>query len=137
MPVDQTKLRSFLVLALYYHRFVHNFAQLAASMQALTEKGKLWQRSKPCSEAFLELKKQLVSAPILMIPQFNHEFLLDTDASGQGLGAVLSQRCNDCEHIVAYAIKTVTKSECLNCETRCDMLALVWAIRHFHPYLYR
>ena len=49
----------------------------------------LW--TEECTHAFLELKKRLVSAPLLVMPQFTQEFILDTDASGEGVGAVLSQ----------------------------------------------
>ena len=91
IPLNQKDLKRFLGLASYYRRFVEGFAQVAASLNALTDKGKEWLWTAECTQAFLELKKRLVSAPVLVMPQFNREFLLDTDASGEGLGAVLSQ----------------------------------------------
>ena len=62
--------------------------------------------------------------------------LHDTDASGEGLGAVLSQTINGMEHVIAYASRTLTHTEKRYCATRREMLALVWGSRHFRPYLY-
>ena len=122
-------------LASYYRRFVQGFAQVAAPLNALTEKTKTWEWTAECNGAFLELKKRLVSAPILVMPCFNHKFILDTDASGEGLGAVLSQSVDGQERVVAYASKTLSKTERRYCATRRE-LAVVWATQHFRPYLY-
>ncbi|KAL5499538.1 hypothetical protein EMCRGX_G010973 [Ephydatia muelleri] len=75
-----------------------------------------------CTHAFLELKKQLVSAPVLVMPQFTQEFILDADASGEGLGAILSQVIEGQERVVAYASKskgTVASERPANAERRC------------------
>ena len=87
-----------------------------------------------CTHAFLDLKKRLVSTPVLVMPQFTQEFILDTDASGEGLGAVLSQVIEGEEKVVAYASKTLTRTERKYCATRREMLALVWGTHHFRPY---
>ena len=91
IPLNQKDLKRFLGLALYYRRFVEGFAQVAAPLNALTDKGKEWLWTAECTRAFLELKKRLVSAPVIVMLQFNRDFLLDKDASGEGLGAVLPQ----------------------------------------------
>lgn len=103
IPSSKKELKQFLGLASYYRRFVRGFSQLASPLYALTEKSKEWLWTDNCSETFLELKKSLVTAPVLVLPQFDVEFILDTDASGDGVGAVLSQRINGREHVVAYA----------------------------------
>lgn len=51
----------------------------------------------------MELKKRLMTSPVLTLPRFNLDFILDTDASGEGLGAVLSQVIDGREHVIAYA----------------------------------
>ena len=60
----------------------------------------------------------------------------DIDASGDGLGAVLSQIVDDVEHPIAYASRTMTRAEKRYCATRREMLALVWASHHLRSYLY-
>ena len=78
----------------------------------------------------------MVTAPVLTPPRFDLEFIVDTDASGDGLGAVLLQRIDGREHIVAYANRVLSRVERRYCATRREMLALVWAARYFRPYLY-
>ena len=70
------------------------------------------------------------------MPDFSQHFILDTDASGEGLGAVLSQSREGQECVVAYASRSLSRTEKQYCATRRELLALVWASRHFRPYLY-
>ena len=136
VPTSQKQLQSFLGLASYYRRFIKGFALVAAPLHALTNKGREWIWTQECSEAFFELKKQLMSAPILSYPNFHLQFVVDTDASGEGLGAVLAQMVGGREHVLAYASRVLTRNERKYCATRREMLALVWAVHHFRPYLY-
>jgi len=135
-PTSVEELRQFLGLATYYRKFVKNFAHIAAPLHRLTEKGRTWRWTGECDGAFSTLKERLTSAPILAFPDFSQQFIVDVDASGQGLGAVLSQCIAGKERVVAYASRTLTKAERRYCTTRREMLALVWAIRYFRPYLY-
>ena len=134
-PSNRKELKQFLGLVSYYRRFVRGFSQLASPLYALTEKSKESGWTDKCSEAFFELKKRLVTAPVLTLPRFDMEFIVDTDASGDGIGAVLSQRINERELVVAYASRVLSRAERKYCATRREMLALVWAARHFRPYL--
>eukprot|EP00731_Ephydatia_muelleri_P019115 Em0011g1155a len=95
VPNDRECLRKFLGFASYYRKFIPSFAQIASPLHSLTEKAKPWQWSQQCNEAFDQLKEKLLSPPILSFPQFDKVFVVDTDASQHGLGAVLSQevRC--------------------------------------------
>eukprot|EP00731_Ephydatia_muelleri_P015791 Em0009g215a len=129
-------LKQFLGLASYYRRFVRNFAAIVAPLVKLTEKGHVWHWSSDCDAAFLQLKERLVTSPILGYPVFNQPFMVDTDASGEGLGAVLSQYVSGVERVIAFASRSLSKAERKYCATRREMLALVWAIKHFRPYLY-
>eukprot|EP00731_Ephydatia_muelleri_P026537 Em0018g637a len=129
-------LKQFLGLVSYYRRFVRNFAAIVAPLVKLTEKGHVWHWSSDCDAAFLQLKERLATSPILGYPVFNQPFMVDTDASGEGLGAVLSQYVSGVERVIAFASRSLSKAERKYCATRREMLALVWAIKHFHPYLY-
>jgi len=136
IPTCVEELRQFLGLATYYRKFVKNFAQVAAPLYRLTERNKVWTWAKECNRAFITLKEKLTSAPILAFPDFTKQFILDTDASAYGVGAVLTQSVEGQDRVVAYASRTLTKAERRYCVTRREMLALVWAVRHFRPYLY-
>ncbi|KRZ50518.1 Retrovirus-related Pol polyprotein from transposon 17.6, partial [Trichinella nativa] len=91
-PTCVSELRQFLGLASYYRKFVNGFANVAAPLHRLLEKGAEWDWSKACQSAFDTLKYHLTSAPVLAYPDFHRQFIVDVDASGDGLGAVLSQR---------------------------------------------
>ena len=133
IPTDVKELQQFLGLASYYRWFVKNFAHKARPLYRLTEKGRRWNWTHESGEAFVTLKRALISAPILAFPDFNRDFILDTDASTDGLGAVLSQQSAEGEKVIAYASRTLTKAERQYCTTRKEMLALVWGIRQFRP----
>ena len=105
-PTDVTSIRQFLGLASYYRRFVPNFARIASPLHSLTRKNTNFVWTEACEAAFCELKRALVSAPVLAYPMFGdgRSFILETDASYIGLGAILSQKQDDGEiHPIAYA----------------------------------
>ena len=83
------------------------------------------------------LKQKLTSAPVLAYPYFGRKFILETDASICGIGAVLSQPQKDDQiHPVAYASRALSQGEQRYGITELETLAVVWAISHFHAYLY-
>ncbi|CAC5385151.1 unnamed protein product [Mytilus coruscus] len=87
--------------------------------------------------AFDLLKIKLTNSPILTHPNFNKELILDTDASNVALGGVLSQRHDDGkEKVIAYASRSMSKSERRYCVTRKELLAVVYFMKYFKPYLY-
>ena len=89
-------------------------------------------------EAFETLKQKCVQAPILSFPDFKKPFLLETDASGKGLGAVLSQKQDDgCYHPIAFASRVLTEAEQRYHSNKKEFLALKWAVtEQFREYLY-
>ena len=106
-------------------------------MHRLTEKNVVFKWTPECTEAFQKLKQALTTSPILIYPSLDKEFILDTDASGTGVGAVLSQIGEDGkEHVIAYYSKTLSKTERQYCVTRRELLAVIMAVKHFHHYLY-
>ena len=134
-PTSSLEVQQFLGLANYYRRFVKDFAVIAKPLHRLTEKGAVFRWSEACQQAFAALRDKLTSTPILAFPDFSVEFVLDTDASGTGIGAVLTQVQEGTERVIAYASRTLSKAERNYCVTRKELLAAVYFIRHFRPYL--
>ncbi|KAM6968624.1 retrovirus-related Pol polyprotein from transposon 412 [Tautogolabrus adspersus] len=135
-PANISELRSFLGLASYYRRFVRDFATIASPLYRLSDKGRSFDWDEACSAAFDRLKRALTAAPVLAYPDAQQPFIVDTDASNVGVGAVLSQQREDGEHAVAYFSRALTRPERNYCVTRRELLAVVLAIRHFRPYLH-
>ena len=118
-------------------RFVHGFADIAHSLHTLAQVKDAefsWTAEANC--AFAKLKERLTTAPVLGYPNPEGEFVLDTDASSFGLGAVLSQLQNNEEVVIAYYSRTLSRSEVNYCATPKELLAVVQSIKHSHPYLY-
>lgn len=135
-PKDLHEVRSFLGLCSYYRRFIKGFSTIAKPLTRLTEKGREFDWGQEQEEAWLELKGKLVSSPVLAYPDPGLQFILDTDASGYGIGAVLSQVQNGEERVIAYGSRTLTREERRYCVTRRELLAVVYFVKQFRHYLY-
>ena len=120
----------------YYRKFIRDFATTAKPLHRLTEKNSKFEWTAECDDAFSKLKELLVGSTVLAYPDPNGSFFLDTDASGVGIGAVLSQEHNGVEKVIGYFSRTLSKSERRYCVTRRELLAVIEALKHFHPYLY-
>ena len=84
--------------------------------------------------AFDFLKRALTSEPILRYPDFSKPFRLTTDASSNAIGAILSQDPDD--KPIAYASRSLNKHERNYSTIDKELLAIVWAVKYFTPYLY-
>lgn len=136
-PTNVSQLRSFVGLTSYYRRFIKNYARIARPLHALTGKNQPYVWTGECQAAFEELKRLLTMAPVLVFPDFKCPFILETDASLEGLGAVLAQRKEDgMIHPVSYASRTVQGAEKRYASTEMEALAVIWAVRHYRHYLY-
>ena len=143
-PLDTyTKVKSFVGLVGHYRRFIKGFAKIAAPLYNLTsgdnkdKKSEHVDLSPEAREAFDHLKAACLQAPILSFPDFTKPFLLETDASGRDLGAVLSQKqANGQYHPIAYASRVMNETEQRYHSNKQEFLALKWAItEQFHEYL--
>ena len=133
-PKNVSDLKSFLGLASYYRRYISNFADIAAPLHHLTEKGVPFVWDADCQSAFDLLKARLTQAPVLSYPEFSSSaasFQLQTDASAGGLGVVLEQN----GHVIAYASRTLTQSERNYSVIQKECLALVYGMKQFRHYL--
>ncbi|GBG62047.1 hypothetical protein CBR_g28523 [Chara braunii] len=90
-PRTLTKLRSFLGLANYYRGFVRNFSTIAAPLRRLLKKETIWQWDKDCTSALKKLKRTLIEYPVLKVADPSLPFVVTTDTSQYGIGAVLQQ----------------------------------------------
>ena len=130
-PSDTSNLRSFLGLASYYRRYIHNFAEIAAPLHQLTNKGVKFEWTPSCRSAFNHLKQKLTEAPY---PQFGpaaEQFILQTDASATGIGAVLEQG----GRVVGYASRTLSSAEKNYNVIQRECLAVIFALKQFRHYL--
>lgn len=133
-PTDLRSLRAF--LASYYRRFVPNFSKVAGPLHHLTSKDTPFVWTSVCEEAFKQLKQLLTEAPVFLYPSFEHDFILEMDASEAGLGAVLAQKMDGVTRPIAFASRTLEPHERNYGVTELEALGVVWAVKHFRPYLY-
>ena len=137
VPTNVKTVREFVGMASYYRRFIPNFAKIASPLHMLTRQDVPFQWMSVCQSAFDRLKQLLSSSPVLAYPDFNRMFLLHTDASGLGLGAVLEQEPDGggLPHPVAYVSQSLFKQEQKYGITELEALGVVWAVRHFRAYI--
>ena len=136
LPKNRKQVRSFLGFCSYYRKFVKNFAVLAKPLYNLTEENVKFFWSSECQQAFENLKRVLTCPPVLSFPSGEGQFILDTDASNHGIGAVLSQLQGEEEKVIAYYSRIFSKTERNYCVTRRELLAVVDSVKSFHHYLY-
>nr|KAG5695484.1 hypothetical protein BaRGS_011326 [Batillaria attramentaria] len=149
-PVPRTTkdLRSFLGFAGYYRRFVEGYAKIAGPLHALANMQQSKRKPLTLSEhwreehqtAFDILKDALCGGQVLAFADFTHPFILETDASFEGIGAILSQKQADgTTRAIAYAsrrLRPTEKNEANYSSFKLEMLALKWAVtERFRSYL--
>ncbi|GBN24863.1 Retrovirus-related Pol polyprotein from transposon 297 [Araneus ventricosus] len=101
-PETVHDLRSFLGLCTYYRRFVRNFSAIARPLHKLTKARSNFNLTEECEKSFNSLNQGLITSPVLTSPRTDKEFILVTDASNEGIGAVLSQKIGKEECVIAY-----------------------------------
>ena len=110
-PRDVKVISRFVGMANFYHKFIPHFADVAAPLNALRKKGVKFQWDTPQQDAFDTWKKLISQPPILRMADFSKPFILQTDASGVALGAVLSQEIDGVRQPVSYASRTLSHEE--------------------------
>lgn len=125
-------------LASHYRRFIRNFAKIAEPLHVLLRKSAKFDWSEHCQQAFEneKLRTTLTEAPVLKYPIYQKEFIITTDASGHGLGAVLSQLDGkNVESPVSYISRALTTPERNYTTTEQEALVVIWAIKCFRHYV--
>jgi len=136
VPRNRTDVRSFLGFTGYYRRFVKNYARIVRVLHDLTKKDSRFSWSDACQQAFEYLKERLITAPLLGRPDFDRSFILTTDASYEGLGAILSQIDDDGnEYVVGYFSRSLRGAEKKYTITEVECLGVVFAVQKCKHYL--
>ena len=141
-PKNVKDIQAFLGLTGYYRRFIKNYSKIAEPLlKQIRTKQKEHGASHQiewnieCQKAFTELKEKLINSPIMNTPNFKHPFIIELDASGYGLGAVLAQEYDGQKFVIAYASRILKPAERNYSATEREALAIVWSTEHFRPYI--
>ena len=135
VPTDLKQVRGFVALASYYRKHIAHFADIARPLHRLSCKDAPWVWGPEQQQAFEELKVKLSTAPLVKAPLPEGQFVLDTDASDEGLGAALQQEQERVIVVIAYASRGLRKEERHYCTTRKELLAIVYGLKQFRPFL--
>lgn len=136
LPKNQKELKGFLGILGYYRRFIRDFAKITKPLTAQLRKDEKIEHTPLFLKTFEKCKELLTQSNILQYPDFNHPFILTTDASNFALGAVLSQGCIGKDKPIAFASRTLNKTEENYSAIEKELLAIVWATQYFRPYLF-
>ena len=143
-PKSIEDLRSFLGLCGYYRKFIKDYGKIVSPLEEACKEKWNKKRTKKMTplvwneeldKSFRNLKVALTSAPVLAFPSKNGRFILDTDASHDCIGAVLSQMQGSEEKVIAYASRKLSQSERQYCITRKELLSVYYFVTYFKHYL--
>ncbi|XP_073051222.1 uncharacterized protein [Primulina eburnea] len=134
-PKNIKGIRSFLGHAGFYRRFIKDFSKITKPLCNLLEKESTFIFDDDCLQAFEKIKKALVTAPIMIVPDWGQPFELMCDASDYAVGAVLGQRREKMFRSIYYASRTMDAAQQNYTTTEKEMLAVVFAFDKFRPYL--
>ena len=129
-PKTLKQLRGFLGLTGYYRRFIKDYGKICKPLTNLLKKD-AFQWDSAAGAAFDSLKKIMTSPPVLALPNFLKPFLIETDASGKGMGAVSMQD----GHPIAYISKAFSNAHLLLSAYERELLAIVFAVQKWQHYL--
>ena len=136
IPKNVTEVRQFLGFTNFYRRFIRSYAALAGPLIDLTKSSVLFAWDKRCQNAFEKLKGRIASEPVLHLPDPDQPFIIHTDASLEGLGAVLSQIFEGEEHPISFESRRLKPAEKNYSIRDLELLGLVHAIVTWRTYLF-
>lgn len=136
IPRTQKEIKSLLGLFSYYRRYVPLFSQIIRPINRLLQKDVPYEWTRECNEAFESIKRKLTSSPVLIFPDFDKQFIIRTDASQFAVGAILSQGKIREDLPICYMSKSLNKHEIKYATVEKELLAIIYAVRYFRPYIY-
>eukprot|EP00253_Pinus_taeda_P005724 PITA_05724 len=131
VPKDVADIRYFMGLAGYYRRFVEGFSRVAYPITSLQKKGRTFRWSSECQQSFERLKQLLTSAPVLSIADPNKDYVVCTNASGEGVGGVLMQEGK----VIAYKSRKLKEHEQKYSAYDLELTAVIHALKMWQHYL--
>ncbi|CAM8877841.1 unnamed protein product [Rhodiola kirilowii] len=134
-PSTVRDIKSFLGHAGFYRRFIKDFSKKALPLSNLMQKDVPFEFTDACKEAFDELKQALTSTAIIRAPDWDQPFEIMCDASDYVVGAVLGQRMDKKPVVIYYASRTLDAAQRNYSTTEKELLAVVFALEKFRPYL--
>ena len=138
MPQNVSELRSFLGMVNFSSKYIANFATIATPLRELTKTGVTFSWEHKHQAAFDQLKAAITKPPVMAYFDAKKDTVLTVDASPVGLSGILSQesQCDADSQVAAYASRALSDVERRYSQTEKEALSIVWAIEHFHLYLY-
>ncbi|QRV83029.1 Transposon Tf2-7 polyprotein [Ceratobasidium sp. AG-Ba] len=135
-PRKIKEVQAFLGFVNFYRRFIAEFSKIARPLHDLTKRDTKFEWTQECQQAFEEIKKRVSQDPVLIHPNPDKPFILETDASGIAIGAILSQRGEDGYlHPVAYLSKSYNDAQRNYDTANKELLAIVESLKHWRIYL--
>lgn len=134
-PKNLKQLRRFLGMAGWYSRFIDNFSEKKVPLTKLLSKNCPWNWEPEQQAAFEWIKQAIVTAPVLIRPDFSLPFQVHSDASNFAVGAVLTQMRDGYEHPICFASRTLSKAERNYSVTEKECLGVIFAIEKMRPYV--
>ncbi|KAJ9556682.1 hypothetical protein OSB04_011296 [Centaurea solstitialis] len=134
-PTNVKGIRSFLGHAGFYRRFIKDFSKIAKPLCLLLQHDQKFDFNNECRNAFVTLKKALITAPVVVAPDWDKPFEIMCDASDWAVGAVLGQRKDKIFYSIDYASKTLNEAQINYTTTEKELLAVVFAFERFRSYL--
>ncbi|KAL4378439.1 hypothetical protein GQ457_02G026510 [Hibiscus cannabinus] len=134
-PATVKGIRSFLGHAWFYRRFIKDFSKISKPLCNLLQQNQPFIFDEDCQSAFQELKKKLISTPIMVPLDWTSPFELMCDAIDYAVGAALGQRRGKLFHVIYYASRTLNDAQVNYTTTEKELLAVVFAFDKFRSYL--
>ena len=139
LPSNIKELQSFLGLTGYYRRFINSYSEIALPLYSLLRKDVKWEWADQHTQAVETLKKALTTAPVLVMPDYSKRFIVQTDASYSGIGAVLAQSYTidgkEVDRPIAFVSRSLKPAEKNYSVTHLELLGVMYAVKQFRHYI--
>ena len=132
---EPTSLKDVRAFRGHFRKFIPDFGRTAETLYRLLNKANKFEWSTECTSAVAELKKKILEAPILGYLNDRDHYMLTTDASLTGIGAILTQKQGTEDRVIAYASKTLSKSQRNYSATERELFAIIRFTPYFKNYL--